>query len=192
MHIEDKAGVLKQVSELLSANRLVDAASYIRQAYPFEPVEKSTRKYTPRQMTQVFNRDGFIDRYRGTRLVYPPALRLISMALPERFPYHKNGKMTVGHFAYWELFPSIDHIVPVAHGGKDEEANWVCCSMLTNQIKANWTLEELEWELKPPGDLTKWDGLLNWFIAQMRDESVRLAAPKYCRDWLSAAQACSF
>ena len=116
------------------------------------------------------------------------------LAFQTRFPQDILIRLHDGH-----LLDGIFHVsgrLLVAshdrHGGKDEEANWVCCSMLTNQIKANWTLEELEWELKPPGDLTKWDGLLNWFIAQMRDESVRLAAPKYCRDWLSAAQACSF
>ena len=53
--------------------------------------------------------------------------------------------------AYWGLFPTIDHIVPIARGGLDGEENLVCCSMLTNNIKTNWTLEQLQWQLYPPG-----------------------------------------
>ena len=55
--------------------------------------------------------------------------------------------MSEGHMAYWELFPTIDHILPVARGGLDSEENLVCCSMLTNSIKSNWTLEQLQWQL---------------------------------------------
>ena len=33
----------------------------------------------------------------------------------------------------------------------------------TNQIKANWRLEDLGWTLYPPGDPEQWDGLLSWF-----------------------------
>lgn len=62
-------------------------------------------------MTELFVRDGFIDRYRGTRLVYPPTLRLISEELPEQFPYHRNWKMSETHHAFWELTPTVDHIL---------------------------------------------------------------------------------
>ncbi len=34
------------------------------------------------------------------------ALRLLAIYLPEKFPYHKNGKMSEGHIAFWELFPT--------------------------------------------------------------------------------------
>jgi hypothetical protein len=111
-------------------------------------------------MTRIFLRDGFIDRYKGDKLVFPPALRLISYYFPDVFPYHKNGKMTEGHIDYWELFPTIDHVVPVARGGQDSPDNWICCSMLTNSIKSNWTLGELGWELLPPGKPEKWSGML--------------------------------
>ena len=138
-------------------------------------------------MTAVFMRDGFIDRYRGDRLVYPPALRLVSQLLPKVFPYHKNGKMDVGHIAYWELFPTIDHVVPIARGGLDEEPNWVCCSMLTNGIKSNWMLEDLRWELLQPGDLEQWDGMFLWFIGQMA-RSPKLSETPYLKTWYNAAK----
>ncbi|MBW3043531.1 hypothetical protein CU304_02785 [Prochlorococcus marinus str. MU1415] len=51
-------------------------------------------------MTKVFIRDGYIDRYRGTKLIYPPALRLLAIYLPEKFTYHKNGKMIEAHIAF--------------------------------------------------------------------------------------------
>jgi len=149
----DYSSIILQACDLITSNSIDEAASAIRIGYPFSPSEKSGRSYTPRVMTKIFTRDGFIDRYRGTRLVFPPTLRVLSHYLPLDFPYHKNGKMTEGHLAYWELFPTIDHVKPVARGGADSEDNWVCCSMLTNSIKSNWTLEQLQWELLPPGDV---------------------------------------
>jgi hypothetical protein len=128
-------------------------------------------------MTHVFARDGFIDRYRGGELVYPPVLRVISAYFPEEFPYHKNGRMDLGHMAYWEVFPTIDHVVPVARGGEDAEGNWVCCSMRTNQIKSNWTLDELGWSLSPPGEMAEWDGMMGWFIDHLDRHPSLLAVP---------------
>jgi hypothetical protein len=140
---------IKYTCDLLVQNKIEEAALEIKSHYPFTPFKKSSRSYTPFQITSIFVRDGFIDRYKGNLLVFPPSLRLISYYLPSEFPFHPNGKMDEGHIAYWELFPTIDHVIPVARGGKDEETNWVCCSMLTNGIKSNWTLEELGWELLP-------------------------------------------
>jgi hypothetical protein len=178
--------VLQDVCTLISQGQLESASSLIREQYPFAPAKKTGRQYSPRQMTAVFVRDGFIDRYRGNRLVFPPSLRLISKLLPNEFPYHKNGKMTEGHIAYWELFPTIDHVVPVARAGKDTEDNWVSCSMITNSIKSNWTLEQLGWEKLPPGDCRTWDGLLGWFVEQVEREQTLLAEP-YLKRWHRAA-----
>lgn len=139
MNDTDYTSIIHQACNLVSSGNVDEAASVIRRGYPFSPIAKSGRNYTPRTMTKIFVRDGFIDRYRGTQLVFPPTLRILSQYLPLDFPYHKNGKMTEGHLAYWELFPTIDHIQPVARGGIDTEENWVCCSMLTNSIKSNWT-----------------------------------------------------
>jgi hypothetical protein len=94
--------------------------------------------------------------------------------------------MTEGHIAFWELFPTVDHIVPVARGGVDSEENWACCSMLTNSIKSNWTLEQLQWQLLPAGDLAVWDGLVGWFLGQVTtDPSILRNA--YIKRWHRAA-----
>lgn len=95
--------------------------------------------------------------------------------------------MTEGHIAYWEIFPTIDHIHPVTRGGADSEENWVCCSMLTNSIKSNWTLEQLQWELLPPGDIREWDGMMNWFVKQVDADSSLLQNP-YLKTWYRAAR----
>jgi hypothetical protein len=137
-------------------------------------------------MTAVFVRDGFIDRYRGGRLVFPAALRLLSRYLPRAFPFQRHWKMSACHIAYWELCATIDHVVPKALGGTDSETNWVSCSMLTNNIKANWTLEELQWQLQPAGQIGEWDGLLGWFIRQVANDQAVLQDP-YIKRWHNAA-----
>lgn len=188
MDLCDYSSTISRACDLITSGDLDSAAETIRNAYPFSPIEKSGRSYTPRTMTKIFVRDGFIDRYRGTRLVFPPTLRIISQYLPLDFPYHKNGKMTEGHLAYWELFPTIDHVQPVARGGIDTEENWVCCSMLTNSIKSNWTLEQLQWKLLHPGDIKEWDGMMNWFLNQIAKDASLLQIP-YLKTWWSAAKA---
>ena len=188
---KDYSSTIYQACNFVTSGNLDAASAVIRSGYPFLPIEKSKRNYTPRTMTKIFVRDGFIDRYRGTRLIFPPTLRILSHYLPSEFPYHKNGKMTEGHLAYWEIFPTIDHIQPVTRGGFDSEENWVCCSMLTNSIKSNWTLEQLQWTLLPSGDMNEWDGMLRWFLNQIGRDSSLLQIP-YLRTWFAAAKHISY
>ena len=183
----DRSATIQEVCKLLSLNERVQAEAVIFRDYPFAPTTKSGRSCTPREMTRVFLRDGFIDRYKGTKLVYPPALRVISKRLGQAFPYHKNAKMDSGHFAYWEIFPTIDHIQAVALNGKDEVGNWVCCSMLTNSIKSHWTLEQLGWTLVPAGNLADWDGMFQWFLVQVESDK-SLLDDAYINKWFNAAK----
>ncbi len=117
-----------------------------------------------KESTRVFVRDGFLDRYTGERLIFPPVLRVLSIVLPDKFPYHPNWKTVVTHPAFWKVGATIDHVVPVTRGGADDESNWVTTSMARNSAKMNWTLEELGWTLHPPGNFGEWDGLLHWFL----------------------------
>ena len=115
-------------------------------------------------MCRVFLRDGFIDRYSGERLLFPGLIKLLTIEFPDIFKYHKNWKMTETHIVYWELFPTIDHLIPIARGGEDVEGNWMTTSMIRNSAKSNWTLEELNWKLHDIGELDKWDGLTDCFL----------------------------
>ncbi|WP_346842815.1 hypothetical protein [Rhodococcus sp. A14] len=93
--------------------------------------------------------------------------------MPEEFPAHPNWAVSQSQFAYWELFPSIDHLVPVAGGGADDESNWMSTSMLRNSAKAHWTLDELGWTLSrqaitgrgtdwPDGSSNTYTRIRNW------------------------------
>lgn len=89
------------------------------------------------------------------------------------------------HIAYWELVATIDHVKPIARGGLDEEANWATTSMRRNSIKANWTLEELNWELCPAGDINTWDGMTKWYTEYLESHKEFLKT-QYYRNWYNA------
>lgn len=73
--------------------------------------------------------------------MYPGALKVILNIFPGDFSYHKNGKMTHCHMAYWYLFPMIDHFRPYAHGGDNIEDNLVIASMMNNDMRSGYDLE---------------------------------------------------
>jgi len=162
--LDERAVVIAAVCGALAEDRADAAVNALRSRYPFTGTPATTRRYGPAQATRVFVRDGFIDRYTGFRVVFPPVLRVISAALPEDFPYHPNWKMEVTHPAYWELTAMIDHLEPASRGGADDESNWVTTSMARNSAKGNWALDDLGWSLHPPGGMSDWDGLLGWFV----------------------------
>lgn len=183
----EKPDIIARICSALSEGSLEKASEIARVEYPFVPGTNAGRAYTPLQSVRVFWRDGFVDRYSGARLVFPGTLRLLSRLMPEEFPAHTNWKMTESHLMFWELFPTVDHVVPVARGGADDESNWVCTSMLRNGAKANWTLAELGWEMCPPGDPHEWDGLMRWSTEFLEREPV-LLGDKYIRRWNAAAK----
>lgn len=133
--MESKADILKEVTDALIGESKIKAKSLIDGKYPFVKHTIFHRSYTINQKMKIFLRDGFIDRYTDEKLVIPGMLKVLSDYYPESSPYHKNSKMTEGHFAYWEIFPSIDHVIPIATGGVDAEENWATTSMLNNSIK---------------------------------------------------------
>ncbi len=127
----------------------------------------------------------------ATRVVlsfFPPVLRVLTVLLPDQFPFHRNWKMAETHQVYWDLFPTLDHIVPIARGGGDYEDNLVSTSMLRNSAKANSTLEELGWSLHPPGDITRWDGMLAWCVKFIEIDAM-LLKDKYIARWCRALSA---
>jgi len=172
------AETLNQVSQYLLQNDLSRAIEVLNDCYPFEsPVkpenvaknlsnknnavpEPAQRNYSQKDALLLFSEDGYIDRYSGEKLVCPSALYAISAAIPEAFPY--LGKRLNSHQAFWDLFPSLDHIAPVSTGGLDERSNWVTTSMSTNMKKSNVSLNDLGWKIHPAGSMEEWDGLVGW------------------------------
>src|SRR5262245_50143460 len=159
-----KCATIAGICDALLTSNTAAARELLRQCYPYAPEPIAKRRYGPVESTRVFVRDGFIDRYCGERLVFPPVLRVLSLVLGEAFPFHPNWKTEVTHPAYWEVGATVDHLVPVTRGGSDIEANWITTSMARNSAKMNWTLQELGWELHHPGSIDDWDELIVWFI----------------------------
>jgi hypothetical protein len=178
--------VIAGVCEALGRENSIAATDLLRDGYPFVSVPPAPRGYGPLEATRVFVRDGFIDRYAGTRLVFPPVLRLISLILPGEFPYHPNWKTDRTHAAFWELGATIDHVIPITRGGPDDDSNRITTSMARNSAKTNSTLEETGWRLHPPGRVAEWDGLLQWFLDYTAAHP-RLKPPPSLRPWHRAA-----
>jgi hypothetical protein len=178
----NKAQVLADVCSSLGTGELDDAVRTLRERYPFNPLKNAGRNWTPLQALHIFFRDGFIDRYTGLPLVFPGTLRIVSLHLPTDFPYHPNWKTDQCHLAYWELVPTIDHVVPVSRGGTDDDTNWVTTSMVKNDSKANFTLQELGWRLFPGRSDSNWDGLTGWFSDEL-ERRPNLLNDAYVRKW---------
>ena len=189
-----KAGVLRAVCAAIADGDRDSAKAKLRAGYPFKPVETITRRYSVSDSIEQFLDDGFIDRYTGNRLVNPGVLRLLHVLLGDDFPAHTNWKVSETHPAFWELFPTVDHVVPISRGGVDDRENWVTASMLSNRVKDQWTLEDLGWELHPAGNVKEWDGLSRWLIDYVAANPTALEkAPelhrRYIRRWLTATKA---
>ncbi len=184
--LADKTQIVRQVCAALAAGNTLKASTIARREYPFVPQTGGKRSFSALAATSVFLHDGFIDRYSGTELIFPGALRLLSRLLPAEFPAHPNWKTSESHIIYYELFPTVDHIHPIARGGANTPDNWATTSMILNSAKANWTLEELHWTLFPPGNPAAWDGLLHWFLEFIARSPEHLA-DNYIKTWHSAA-----
>jgi hypothetical protein len=185
----DPSEIIRTACDAVGDGRTNDARALIARDYPHVPVLAAGRRYSKRQCVAVFVRDGYVDRYSGQRLVFPGTLRLLSLMLPDVLPFHRNWKMDACHPMFWELYPTIDHIVPVARGGEDAEPNWVCTSMIRNSAKANWTLAELSWALQPPGSPNDWDGLTRWCLTEAPKHPDLTTSDAGLRQWVTAAQA---
>ena len=178
--------VIEEACNAIGNDRLAAAKEIIGTKYPFSPLSNAGRQYSEYQKTKIFHRDGFIDRYSGDKMVFPPVLRILSNMMPEEFPYHKHWKMSECHLGYWQLLPTVDHIIPVSRGGADKESNWVCTSQLRNSAKSNWLLEELGWQLHKSGNLSEWDGLVSWFMAYTI-ANPKILQDSYIHSWHRAA-----
>ena len=155
---------LEIIMNLLLNEDKQKAEELLNAAIPHEYIVYSKRSMPLDKKMKIYMEDGFIDRYSGDQLVFPNVLRIISYELPNVFPYHPNWKMSHCHAAYWKLFPTYDHIVPISRGGEDTNINIVTTSMLNNSLKSNWCLEETGFEIHKKGNLKEWDGMIGWYL----------------------------
>ena len=186
--MSEKSASIASICQAVGEGDLDAAMAIATLKYPFAPKAIEKRQYGPLESTQVFVRDGFLDRYTGEQLVFPPVLRILSCVLPAHLPYHPNWKTDVTHPAYWEISATVDHLVPIARGGADDESNWVTTSMARNSAKLHWTLDDLGWQLQPPGRMDDWDGLITWFLTFTARHPDTLVTSSL-REWRRAAVA---
>jgi hypothetical protein len=83
------------------------------------PVGSGTLTRSPprRIIAMVYVRDSFTCRYCGRWTVPTQILRLISVAFPVEFPFHRNWQRDIAPRAYWDISTSLDHVHAVATGG---------------------------------------------------------------------------
>lgn len=178
----DKALLIKDICGLLLDDKRQDCIDLANQNYPFVNNLLQNRQYSKYQMCRVFLRDGFIDRYSGDQMLFPGLIKILSIEFPDIFKYHRNWKMSDTHTIYWNLCPTIDHLIPVARGGKDDDSNWITTSMIRNSAKSNWTLEEIGWRLHDKGRLVNWDGLITYFM-DLTNRNPNYEKDKYIYAW---------
>lgn len=78
----DKADIITDVCRSLTSSGVDAATVILHQEYKFDPEPITKRVYGPMESMRVFLRDGFIDRYTGTRVIFPPVFRLLSLVMP--------------------------------------------------------------------------------------------------------------
>lgn len=184
-NLEKEVDILENVCNVLTTGQVGDPADLL-DSYKFKSVPMQRKAITPCMAVRVFVRDGFIDRYSGQRLFFPPVLRVISARLgQDHFPFHSNWRTDCTHPAFWDLGATVDHLVPVSRGGKQELENYRTSSMRLNAVKSNCLLEELGWKEQPRGNVEKWDGLLGWFLEYVKANSELLDTPMI-GNWYSA------
>ena len=59
---------------------------------------------------------------------------------------------------YWTHSTSLEHIVPIAHGGADDQSNFATSCYACNDARVDYLLEELGWELRPVPTEVGWAG----------------------------------
>ena len=180
------ADILASVCDLIAQSRLVDAQTSLLAEYPCASASTPRKPWPLKRVVGVFLRDGFTDRYSGGRLVFPGTLRALAVLLPEAFPYQLHWKQSATHPAFYELYPTLDHVVPIARGGADDESNVITTSMLKNTAKGNFLLEELRWPPDRAPIAAGWDGLLKWFLSMSASHSALLGDAAVQR-WRRAA-----
>lgn len=180
--MSEKIDTIVDVCDALSSGNAELAASTLHERYPFEPIAKTPSKITKLKSIKIFERDSYLDRYTGQRLIFPGTMLLISKYLPDEFPNHPNWKTEHTHFAYYELWPVIDHVLPLTRRGDNADDNLVTTSAMRNAAKANYTLNELGWRLLEVPTVKNWDGLTTWFQTQISAKPQFLDDP-YVRRW---------
>jgi hypothetical protein len=161
-----EADTIRAACDALDAGGPQDASAWLKQHAPVGALEEHF--FAKETRVKTFIRDGFIDRLSGARLVFPGALRLMSVLTPDAFPYHSNWRAGVSHPAYWRIFPILRR-----HRGE----------LITTSISS---VAGDRAELHAPGDIKEWDGLLGRFVRHVECDFAALRESKALKSWFDA------
>jgi hypothetical protein len=152
-------------------------------AYPAREINR--RPSLPRPLVgKIFQRDQFHCRYCDGRVIPTPIMEILGGVYPELFPFHPNWRGGATHPAVISRSPLVDHVLPGSIGG-----DWLATDNLAtacnpcNSIKADFTLAQLGWELRPIVD-DGWDGLASFYLPLW--ERAGRPNPPFHRSWMSA------
>jgi len=188
----ERSNNLAQIAEALANGDTQAAEQQAQHEFAWKPSESIRQGIPAARALKVFLRDRFVDRYSGSRLVFPGALLAVGRLLPECFPIHPTWKAGRSHDMFWELWPAVDHVHPVARGGAHDESNFVTTSTINNVAKGNALLAEIGWVLLPcPGSEETWDGLIGWFRRITAAQS-QLLNDRQIGAWNSALRKATF
>jgi hypothetical protein len=182
-----KADTIFSVCSKLSSDEVAEGIRIIESDYPFVPLQSKRVSLNETRRLRIFQRDRFVDRYSGDRLVFPGTLLILSATLGEKFPYSKNWKTSSCHPAWWEVCATVDHCTPVVKGGGNDDENLVTTSMMRNAAKLSFTSGELGWRVLPLERDSRWDGLVGWFMDYL-DNKQDLLNDRRIRRWHSAVE----
>ena len=129
---------------------------------PFDVPSRSAIRTKTR--CAVFRRDGFRCRYCGGEVIPTPIMELVAGLYHHLFPWVSDGwPGGKTHPAFILRSPFIDHVDPHAWGGPNDLCNLVTACNPCNAIKADLTLQQLNWELREIPKPDGWDGLVSYY-----------------------------
>lgn len=173
----------RAIQALLSGGVDAGAAALEPIAYPPQVLPRR-RSLSRAQMVRIFRRDSFLCRYCGGKTVITSVMELLGGIYPELFPFQSSAwKAGVTHPAVVTRSPAVDHVVPAAHGGTDDDANLVTACTPCNSIKSDFTLDQLGWELLSVTE-DPWDGLSTYYRALWK--MAGQPKPNYHGAWMTA------
>lgn len=154
-----------------------------RIAYP--PREIPRRPSLPRSVSaRIYVRDRFHCRYCGRRVIPTVIMELLGSLYPDSFPFHPAWKGGLTHPAILSRSPVVDHVIPGSSGGDwSDEANLVTACWPCNAAKADLSLEQIGWSMRPI-PTTEWNGLTSAYPALWR--AAGEPKPRLHQSWLRA------
>ncbi len=152
----------------------------------YEREEMAKRPSLPRPLQgKVLRRDNFHCRYCNGRVIPPGIMELVGELYPDYFPFHPNWKAGETHPAFLSRSATVDHLNPGSRGGSwSDPDNLVTACWPCNSRKADFSLDQLGWDLRPIDEADNWDGLTCYYRRLW--EAAGEPKPTLHRPWMHA------